>query len=195
MTLDLLWHSAWFFASSKDPRPNWSGFMMHATSQSSTVYDVASIKFLPIIDLNSSDENCIYSTLLFVIEEAKKSKIPVPCITFDQPLWQKALGIIKVKKLNIVCRLGGFHTLMSFLGSIGNLMKGSGLEELFEEVYSEDTVKHITSGHAVARALRAHLLVQSALVNHISYTLIEENKLVVDDLESSESNGKRNYKR
>ena len=51
MTLDLLWHSAWFFASSKDPRPNWSGFMMHATSQSSTVYDVASIKFLPIIDL------------------------------------------------------------------------------------------------------------------------------------------------
>ena len=40
-------------------------------------------------------------------------------------------------------------------------MKGSGLEELFEEVYSEDTVKHITSGHAVARALRAHLLVQS----------------------------------
>ena len=185
MTLDLLWHSAWFFASSKDPRPNWSGFMMHATSQSSTVYDVASIKFLPIIDLNSSDENCIYSTLLFVIEEAKKSKIPVPCITFDQPLWQRALGIIKVKKLNIVCRLGGFHTLMSFLGSIGNLMKGSGLEELFEEVYSEDTVKHITSGHAVARALRAHLLVQSALVNHISYTLIEENKLVVDDLESS----------
>ena len=60
-----------------------------------------------------------------------------------------------------------------------------GLEELFEEVYSEDTVKHIASGHAVARALRAHLLVQSALVNHISYTLIEENKLVVDDLESS----------
>ena len=123
--------------------------------------------------MNSSDENCIYSTLLFVIEEAKKSKIPVPCITFDQPLWQKALGIIKVKKLNTVCRLGGFHTLMSFLGSIGNLMKGSDLEKLFEEVYS------------VARALRDHLLVQSALVNHISYTLIEENKLVVDDLESS----------
>ena len=63
-------------------------------------------------------------------------------------------------------------------------MKGSGLEELFEEVYSEDTVKHISSGHAVARALRAHLLVQSALVNHITCTLLEENKLVIDGLES-----------
>ena len=111
--------------------------MMHATTQPSNMYDVASVSFFPIIDLSSSDENCIYSTLLFVIDEAKRSNIPVPCITFDQPLWQKALGIIKVKQLNIVCRLGGFHTLMSFLGSIGNLMKGSDLEELFEEVYSD----------------------------------------------------------
>ncbi|XP_066911989.1 uncharacterized protein [Clytia hemisphaerica] len=185
MTLDFLWHSAWFFASSKSPCPNWSGFMMHATSQSITAYDVASVDFLPIIDLNSSNESCIYSTLLFVIEEAKKSKIPVPVITFDQPLWQKALGIIKLKKLRIVCRLGGFHTLMSFLGSIGNIMKGSGLDELFEEVYAEDTVKHINSGHAVARAIRAHLLVQSALINHITCTLVDQNKLVIEDIESS----------
>ena len=59
-------------------------------------------------------------------------------------------------------------------------MKGSGLEELFEEVYSEDTVKHISSGHIVVRALSAHLLVQSALANHITYTLLDENKRVID---------------
>ena len=32
---------------------------------------------------------------------------------------------------------------MSFLGGIEKLMVGSGLEEVFEEIYSEDTVKHI----------------------------------------------------
>ena len=52
--------------------------------------------------------------------------------------------------------------LMSFLGSVGNMMKGCGLEEVFEEVYSEDTVTHMFSGHAVARALRCHFLIQSA---------------------------------
>ena len=53
------------------------------------------------------------------------------------------MSIIKEKDLDIVCRLGGFHMLMSFLGGIGKLMVGSGLEEVFEEIYSEDTVKHI----------------------------------------------------
>ena len=53
------------------------------------------------------------------------------------------MSIIKEKDLDIVCRLGGFHMLMSFLGGIEKLMVGSGLEEVFEEIYSEDTVKHI----------------------------------------------------
>ena len=57
----------------------------------------------------------------------------------------------------MIRRLGGFHTLMSFHRSMGNLMNGSGLEEAFEEVYSEDTITHILLGHAVARALRTHM--------------------------------------
>ena len=80
------------------------------------------------------------------MKQAQKFNIPVPCVTFDFPLWVKAIKIISAENLDIVCRLGGFHTLMSFLGSIGALiyiMKGSGLEELFEEVYPSKTVEHI----------------------------------------------------
>ena len=57
--------------------------------------------------------------------------------------------------------------LMGFLGGIRKLMIGSELEVVFEEIYSEDTVKHIFSGKAVARALRAHMLTQSALISHL----------------------------
>jgi hypothetical protein len=103
------------------------------------------VKFLPIIYLNPSDETCINSTLHFVIKQAEKLGIPTPFITFDQPLWLKATGIIKDQNLNIMCRLGGFHTLMSFLGSIGKLMAGSGLEEVFEEVYAEHHLHHLQS--------------------------------------------------
>ena len=75
------------------------------------------------------------------------------------------MGIIKGKNLQTECWLGGFQILMSFLGSIGNLMNGSDLEKAFEEVYSEDTIEHILSGHALTTALMAHILAESALVN------------------------------
>ena len=65
--------------------------------------------------------------------------------------------------MNIVCRLGGFHMLMSFLGSIGRLMECSGISELFQIVYSSDTAVHMLSGKAYTRALRAHFFVRSAL--------------------------------
>ena len=52
---------------------------------------------------------------------------------------------------------------MSFLGSIGHLMAGSGLEELLEVVYAGNTVCHMMSGKAVSRAVRGHMLVDAAL--------------------------------
>ena len=119
---------------------------------------------MPIIDLNPSDESCIYSTLLYIISQTEKLKVRTPCVTFVQPLWLKGYNIIRNKNLQIVCRLGGFHTLMSFLGSIGVLMKGSGLEDLFEEVYAGNSVTHMFTGKAIARATRAHILAESALM-------------------------------
>ena len=32
MTLDLLWHTAWFFTYRSNPCPNWSGYMQHVTT-------------------------------------------------------------------------------------------------------------------------------------------------------------------
>ena len=173
---NILWHTAWFSSSLDNPRPNWSGFMQDITS-AVPVEDKSLVSFLPIIDMNPSDESCIYSTLLFIIEQAKSLNIAVPCVTFDQPLWLKAVGIIEDSNLNIVCRLGGFHTLMSFLGSLGHIMKGSGLEELFAEVYAEHTVVHMISGKAISRALRAHFLVESALVT-LLVTMMREEEAV-----------------
>jgi hypothetical protein len=159
--IDLLWH---FSGINKNTlRPNWSGFMHLTTVTFNHHSPKSSIRMLPIIDLSPSDENCIFSTLLFVKEQAKCQNIPVPRITFDQPLWIKALEIVYAKSLKIVVRLGGFHSLMSFLGSVGKLMSGSGLEDMLGTVYGENTVVHMLSGKAFARALRGHFLVDAAL--------------------------------
>ena len=63
----------------------------------------------------------------------------------------------------IVLRLGGFHLQMSFLGAIGHIMGGSGLQELLECVYAPNAVVHMLSGKAVSRAVRGHFLVESSL--------------------------------
>ena len=72
--------------------------------------------------------------------------------------------------------------ISSFLGSIAKLMFGSGLEEVFEEIYYEDTVKHTFSGKAVARALGAYLLTQSALISHLLNSLVDGGELELSEL-------------
>ena len=94
----------------------------------------SSVMFLPMIDMNPSDVTCVSSTLHFVSEHAKQHSIAIPIVTFDQPLCTmlKAFNIIQTEPANsdlrkIIVRLGAFHAEMSFLGSIGHLMAGSGL--------------------------------------------------------------------
>ena len=63
----------------------------------------------------------------------------------------------------VVLRLGSFHTEMSFIGSIGHLIAESRLKELLELIYVPNAVEHILTGKAIARAVRAHLLVDAVL--------------------------------
>ena len=83
-------------------------------------------------------------------------------ITFDLPLWIKATRIVLETGMPIVIRLGGFHTLKSFLGCIGYIMADSRLEELINLVYPGD-VTHISDGGSYSNALRAHFLIDAAL--------------------------------
>ena len=156
---DILCQSALLF-SQEENHPSWNGFMQehfHGHNIESEIF------IFPIINISASDENCIYSTFLFIIDQAQALHIDSPCVTFDQSLWINALKMAVCMKLNIVACLRGFHTMMSFLGSICYLMERPGLERLFEAVYAKNMVPHTMSGKAVSWALRAHLLVESVL--------------------------------
>ena len=84
---------------------------------------------------------------------------------------------------NIVPKLRGFHTVMSFLGSIGNIMEGSGLREVLELVYAPNTVPHLFSGKATTRAIRGHFLVDAALqAILLSEVFLKENSSVAESI-------------
>ncbi|KAJ8877083.1 hypothetical protein PR048_021535 [Dryococelus australis] len=76
--------------------------------------------------------------------------------TYDHPLYAKASEIIAAgppgELDSVTLWLGGFHLLVSFMGSIGFIMSGSGIEELWMQVYTKSSVTHMLLGHAFSRA-------------------------------------------
>ena len=158
-TLDMLWKCSRFI---KFKSPMWSGtaqaFIKGKYSKQSSVL------FLMMIDLPAFDMFYVDSTLSCVKKAEKYGVTPV--CTFDQSLWWEALQIITCKDSDvsdIVIRLGGLHTIKSFLASTGPIMAESGLKQALEICYAENTVPHTLSGKAISKLLRAHQLVDLAL--------------------------------
>ena len=108
--------------------------------------------------------------------QPKKFNVKEPSIRFDHPLWFKALEIITAKELKVAPLLSDFDMLMSFCGSIGTIVSGSGIERVFQNIYGENAAKHILIGKAVSRANRAHIVTRSALM-----IILYEFSLAKDD--------------
>ena len=103
--------------------------------------------FVHLIDMTPSDPTCVRSTLEYLSDHARRHRV-TPIITFDQQLWWIAYMIIESQPAEsllhqIVLVLGGFHTEMSFLGTIGSLMAGTGLKEIISQVYADGSVDQI----------------------------------------------------
>ena len=154
----------WLVSSSfLEKPPNWQGFManiIHGNPLKSQ------IRFLPIIPLDPSSYEAVYSTMHFIKEEIKKKSICCTSLTFHQPFYWKAKEIKADKSPefdSIHLKLGGFHQLMSFLGAGCKLMEDGGLKELWSTVYQENSIPKMMASKAYSRCLRAVLLTDSAL--------------------------------
>ena len=80
--------------------------------------------------------------------------------------------------MNVVCRLGGFLVLMSYLGAVGTLMAGSGLTDALQTCYGSATVSQMMSGKAYAKAVRGHMLALSALHTLLLHAIVNNNQAV-----------------
>ena len=119
---------------------NWKGFMSEIIKGH---FECTSVIFNPMIPLNPETNEAIYSTMCFVKDQAVKMGMCCAALTFDQPFYLKAS---KIKFdggnefNNIHIRLGGFHQLMSFLGSVCKLLTGAGIKELWGSVYASKSI-------------------------------------------------------
>lgn len=161
----------------------WHGFMEHITKELS--YSRSKINFLPFVNAPPSNYDTVYTVLLEADSRRRASGQNHTFVTFDQPLYYKAREIVEsCKELsNVIPVLGGFHTLMSFIGAIGFIMEGSGLAEAFCELYAENSVEKILNGSAYARSVRGHILTHAALSELMlsSFTMVKEDVEMIED--------------
>lgn len=178
---DFLWLCS-HILQNLDDIPNWQQFFEMATRNFE--FQQSRILFLPFINHPPSNYDTVYTALTTAVREMKKFNQKICFVTFDQPLYIKARDIISRPQVhaefaNVVTRLGGFHLFMSFLGAVGYIMEGSGLEDLFTVIFAANSVTKIMCGHAYARCVRAHFLVHVALTSlifaEIEWSEIEKN--------------------
>ena len=81
------------------------------------------IVYQPIIDSNPNDYSTI-NTALFQCIQLEKTNYAV--ITFDLPIWLKAVDLTLSQRIPIIPRLGGFHLLKSYLANYGIILVDSG---------------------------------------------------------------------
>lgn len=172
----------------------WNGFMEQFTA--SNKYAMTEVIPLPFINAPPSDLNTIYTTLLNALEKCDTLKQQSCIVTFDQPLYQKARRMVACSPdprfRRIIVRLGGFHMMMSFMGSIGYIMSGSGLKDVLSQIYAPLSVDKMLTGHAYARAVRGHFLAALAL-GHLVFDRIDftdDEKSEIEDVLDNFDDGK-----
>ena len=82
--LDIFWELSWLLHPTT---PAWNDAikMVHHGEYSGQ----SSVNVMPMKNIDPTNESCIYSTLHFVADNAKKYGV-THFLTFDQPLWMKA---------------------------------------------------------------------------------------------------------
>ncbi|KYM99414.1 hypothetical protein ALC62_09846 [Cyphomyrmex costatus] len=186
-SLDFTWSYSKFVNKKSD---GWNGFM----EKSHCTWPYSTLKIIPLPFINNppTDFDTIFTSLVEAANKCQNQEQKFVFVTFDQPLYYKACEILaSVNPENdpynlssVIARLGGFHLLMSFLGSIGFIMDGSGLKEAFCEIYAENSADKALSGHAYSRAIRRNFLIQLALSNIIfsSMDFTDTEKALLDGL-------------
>ena len=125
--------------------------------------------YTPLIDMSPANPDTILTAMKEAERLTKEAGQHITIFTCDQQLYRVTLNVIWVypeQFINFIPRLGGMHMLMSFVGSIGNLLMDSGVEEVLKSTFG--SVQHMLSGKKYPQNTRAlRILTEEILRPHI----------------------------
>ena len=125
----------------------------------------SSVVYQPIMDSNPNDYSTINTALRRYIHLEKPN---YAVITFDLPIWLKAVDLILSQRMPIIPRLSGFHLLKSYLATFGVIFACSGLHDIIKLIYEgELAADSVLNGNSYDKAIRAHFLIDAAILQHV----------------------------
>ena len=95
-------------------------------------YSTSALLPLPFVNMDPSKISTMYTCILLAAEQLKKCGWYCITIKFDLPLEKTREVVLVEGQLTLLpgvnIRLGGFHYLLSYMGSIGTIMTGNGTD-------------------------------------------------------------------
>ena len=145
------------------------------------------LSYMPMIDNPPSSPATMMTAMLKAKEMCDKLGQTFVVLTADLQLYKVAVHLKWENRelfKNVHLRMGGMHLLMNYVGAIGNLMAGSGLEEVLSAAFSG--VAKMLSGKKFPQNVRAlRLLVEEILrpifKAHPQLTTMEELKQLLNE--------------
>ena len=163
--VDIIWAAGWIIKKSNDKfsHANWNSWMKNVHNRDEK--SPSSIVYQPIIDSNPNDYSTINTALLRGIQLEKPN---YAVITFDLPIWLRSVDLILSQRMSIIPRLGDFHLLKLYFATFGIIFADSGLHDIIKLIYEgELAADSILNGNSDDKAIRAHFLIDAAILQHV----------------------------
>ena len=123
------------------PCPEYSGFnTKHARESGQQPGHKTGIVYTPFLDMVPAEPDTMKTAMVEAQRLTLLTGQEWTIFTNDQQLYQVAVNITWVDQSMFsmfVPRLGGMHMMMSFVGAVGTLMRGSGLEDILKSTFAE----------------------------------------------------------
>ena len=157
----------WLNSLLHDPNPiEWGGYADALARVECSPKPTTTYMFGPLINAPPSHPDTVLTTLSYFEKTLTEPGMKTSNLSADMQLYIVATLIKWASHGNrfksVILRPGGMHTLMSFNGCIGNLMKASGLEVLVGAAFGGLT--SIMTGKAWVKSMRAFHMVTAALL-------------------------------
>ena len=151
------------------PCPEYSGFnTKHARESGQQPGHKTGIVYTPFLDMVPAEPDTMKTAMVEAQRLTLLTGQEWTIFTNDQQLYQVAVNITWVDQSMFsmfVPRLGGMHMMMSFVGAVGTLMRGSGLEDILKSTFAG--VPKLLSGKKFPQNVRALRIVTEELLRPI----------------------------
>ena len=114
--------------------PDWGGWVSLTGKKGQE--PISKVEYMPPINAPITDNSTVMHVLHISQEATDAVGQPFTFVTFDLAAAKKAYDIIWTypqRFHNVIVLLGAFHMACTFMGAIGKMMRGSGLEEVLIE--------------------------------------------------------------